>query len=198
VTNGPASSTVLLRPLGSPVALGLAGLTAASLVVSGVELGWIAAAERHHVALILLAFPFPLQFVACLIAFWARDGIAGTALGVLSTSWLATAVVWLSSPPAAVSGALGLLLLAAGALLGGAGAVGARGNRLPGAIFVVEGVRFVLAAIHELGAGSAWQDAAGGVGLAVVALAGSAMIASLLREAAVDGIAGEAGVRSHL
>lgn len=196
--NAPAAATVLLRPLGAPVALGLAGLTGASLVTSGVELDWLAAGQRHDVALILLAFPFPLQLVASLIAFAARDSAAGTALGLLAATWLATALVWLSSPAGSVSGALGLVLLVAGALLSGTGAAAMTAKLLPGAIFVVEGVRFLLAGVHELGAAAGWQDAAGVVGLAVVALAGSTMLGFVLREVRVASIADEAGVRRHL
>src|SRR5690349_7261705 len=113
-------TTVFLRPIGSPVALGLSGLVAASLVASGTELGWVALDERAHAALVILAFAFPLQFVASLLAFAARDGAVATALGVLAGSWLATSLVWLTSAAGSVSGSLGLLLLAAGGLLAGA------------------------------------------------------------------------------
>ena len=173
---------VFLRPIGSPIALGLAGLVGASLVATGMELGWVAASERPQAALILLAFPFPLQLVATLLAFAARDGAAGAALGILSGTWLATALVWLSSAPGAVSGALGLLLFAAAALLVTTGLAAAANKLLPGLVFVVEGVRFACAAIHELGPAPGWQDAAGVIGIAVVVLAGYGVAAFVLEE----------------
>ena len=218
----PPPATVFLRPMGSPVALGLAGLTGASLVATGMELGWVAAPERHKAALILLAFPFPLQLAASLLAFAARDGAAGTALGLLSGTWLATALVWLSSPPGAVSGALGLLLLVSATLLATTGVATLRNKMLLGLVFVVEGIRFACAAIHELGAAAGWQDAAGVIGIAVVVLAGYGVAALVLeessnrtilplgrREGAADAItapfadqlapvANEAGVRQQL
>jgi uncharacterized protein len=176
-------ATVFLRPIGSPVALGLAGLVGASLVASGLELGWVAVDERSHAALVILAFAFPLQLSASLIAFAARDGAIGAALGILAGTWLATSLVWLTSIPGSVSGSLGLLLLAAGGLLAGAGAAAATGKLLPAAVFLLEGLRFVLAGIHELGGSEFWQNAGGVLGLVVVALAGYTMLALALEDA---------------
>ena len=62
-----------------------------------VELGWLSPAEKHHAALTLLAFSFLLQLTASILAFLARDAAVGTALGVLSGTWLATGLVWLAA-----------------------------------------------------------------------------------------------------
>lgn len=176
-------ATVFLRPIGSPVALGLSGLVVASLVASGVELGWVAVDERTHAAIAVLAFAFPLQFAASLLAFAARDGAVGTANGILSGAWLATSLVWLTSLPGSVSGSLGLLLIAAAGVLAGAGVAAATGKVLPALVFLLEALRFVLAGIHELGGTEFWQNAAGVVGLGVVALAGYTMLAVTLEDA---------------
>ena len=98
------AARIFLRPIGSPVALGLAGLCGASLVSSGLELGWIGHSESSRVALILLAFPFPLQLVASVLGFLARDGAVGTALGVLAGTWLSDALVLLSARRGARAG----------------------------------------------------------------------------------------------
>jgi hypothetical protein len=193
-----AGTSIFLRPIASPVALGLSGLVVASLVVSGLELGWVASGERTQVALVLLALPFPLQFTASVIAFLGRDAAAATALGVLAGTWLATSLVWLASPPGSVSGALGLALLAAAGLLAGAGATVAARGGLPGVVFLVEALRFALSGIYELSGSEFWQDAAGVVGLAVVALAGFAMLTVLVHEARVSHIDHEPGVREQL
>jgi succinate-acetate transporter protein len=176
-------ATVFLRPIGSPVALGLAGLVGASLVVSGLELGWVGAGERTAVALAMLAFAFPLQFAASMLAFQARDAAVGTAMGILAATWLCTGLTFLSSAPRSTSGALGLLLLASGALLVMTAIATATGKLAPALVFVVEGIRFGASAIHELGGGGFWQDAAGILGLVVVALAGYTMTAAVLEDA---------------
>ena len=182
MSSGPPA-TVFLRPIGSPVALGLSGLVAASLVASGVELGWVAVDERAHAAVAILAFAFPLQFAASLLAFAARDGAVGTANGILSGAWLATSLVWLTSLPGSVSGSLGLLLLAAAGLLAAAAASAATGKLMPAVVFLAEALRFALVGIHELGGSEFWQNAGGVVGLVVVALAGYTMLAVVLEDA---------------
>jgi succinate-acetate transporter protein len=174
---------VFLRPIGSPLALGMAGLVGASLVVSGLELGWIASNQRGGAGLMLVAFAFPLQFAASLLAFAARDGAAGTALGILAGTWLATGLTYLSSGADATSGALGLLLLASAAALACTAAGTATGKLVPALIFVLVALRFAGAGIHELGGGEFWQDAAGIVGLVVVALAGYTVAAAVLEDA---------------
>jgi uncharacterized protein len=51
------ASRVFLRPLGNPLPLGFIALAAATLLVSGLQLG--SAAEGEQVSLILVAFVFP-------------------------------------------------------------------------------------------------------------------------------------------
>src|SRR5436305_7578743 len=123
-STGPAVSSVqstpqthiFLRPIGMPLSLGMAGLAIASLVQSGYDLRWISRGQGMKVGLVLLAVPFFLQFLASVFSYLARDGTTGTAVGVLSASWLAIALIHLASKGHR-SGALGLMLLAAGAML---------------------------------------------------------------------------------
>jgi uncharacterized protein len=176
-------ATVFLRPIGSPVALGLSGLVSASLVASGLELGWVAVDERAHAAIAILAFAFPLQFLASILAFLARDGAAGTVMGVLAGTWLATSLVWLTSAAGSVSGSLGLLLLASAWLLAAGAVAVSTGKVLPALVFLIEAVRFALTGIHELGGSKFWQDASGVAGLVVVALAGYTVLAAALEDA---------------
>lgn len=55
------SASIFLRPIGAPVALGFFGLAAATLVVGGFELGWIAEDQQHEVGLVLITVPFVLD-----------------------------------------------------------------------------------------------------------------------------------------
>jgi succinate-acetate transporter protein len=181
--NEPNTTTIFLRPIGTPVALGLSGLVAASLVASGLELGWVSAGERPLVAIVFLAFAFPLQGLASILAFLARDGAVGTAMGVLAGTWLATGLTYLATPPGSTSDTLGLLLLAAGGLLAAAAAAAASGKLVPAAVFATEALRFALIALYELSGAEVWQNLGGVVGLVVVALAGYAMLAAVLEGA---------------
>lgn len=162
---------VFLRPIGLPLSLGMSGLGIASLVQSGFDLHWIAKDQSVKVGLILLAVPFVLQVIASVLSYLARDGAAGAALGVLATSWLAIGLVHVASPAGHRSGALGLMMLASGGMLALAAVSVGTAKPLPGAVFLIEAIRFALAGIFELGAVSGWGNAAGILGLVVVGAA---------------------------
>lgn len=168
---------IFLRPIGSPLTLGLSGLAIASLVQSGLDLGWVLPSQTALAGLILIAVPFVLQLVASLLGYMARDGATGAALGVLSTTWLAMGLVHLVSGSSAPSGALGLLLVAAGGTLAISSIVAGSAKPLAGAVFTLAAARFAVAGIHELSAAGAWKDAAGILGLVVTATAAYAVLA---------------------
>lgn len=173
---------VTLRPVGSPLTIGMAGLAIASLVQSGLDLRWIQTNQTHPVGLILLSVPFVLQLVASVFSYLARDGATGAATGILSTSWLALGLVHLTSTPSSRSGALGLMLLASGAVLVLSACAVALAKPLPAGVFGLAAARFLLSGIDQLGAAPPWRHAAGIVGLVVVALAGYCVIAFELED----------------
>jgi uncharacterized protein len=175
--DGAPRTHIFLRPIGTPLSLGMAGLAIASLVQSGYDLQWIAKGQALKAGLVLLAVPFFLQFVASVLSYLARDGATGTALGVLSSCWLAIALVHIASDGSHRSSALGLMLLAAGAILVLSAFASAAIKPLPSAVFALVGIRFILAGVYQLGARHPWASAAGIVGLVVVALAGYCVLA---------------------
>jgi uncharacterized protein len=175
--DGAPTTHIFLRPIGTPLSLGMAGLAIASLVQSGYDLQWIGRGQALKAGLVLLAVPFFLQFTASVLSYLARDGAAGTALGVLSASWLAIALLHIASNGGHRSGALGLMLLAAGGVLVLTAIATMSTKLLPGAVFGIVGVRFLLAGIYQLGAPHSWAYAAGIAGLVVVALAGYCVLA---------------------
>ena len=140
-----ARPEIFLRPLGSPLPVGLAGLAVASLVVSGLDLGWVNAADGHEVGLMLLIAGVPLQLVGCVFALPARDAAAATSMGLLSISWMGMGATRLLSPAGSVSHVLGLALLATGGLL----AASALGQ---GAGKPLAGLTLGLAAVLSIGA----------------------------------------------
>jgi hypothetical protein len=168
---------VYLRPIGSPVTIGMSGLAVASLVEAGLDLRWISEGQTRYAGIVLLAMPFVLQLIASLFSYLARDGAGGAALGVLSTSWLAIALSQLTGPAGSRSGALGLALLAAGGVLALSAAVVSIGKPLLGAVFVLAGARFVLTGAFELGAGTGVREVAGVISLIVLALASYCVLA---------------------
>ncbi len=168
---------VFLRPIGTPLPLGLAGLAIASLVQSGYDLHWVPHSQSLKVGLVLLAVPFFLQFLAAIFSYLARDGATGSALGVLSASWLAIALIHLSSASGQRSGALGLMLLASSGVLVLAALAAIVAKPLPTLVFVLVALRFACAGIYELGAPHVWAQVAGILGLVVSGAAGYCVLA---------------------
>src|SRR5579884_664152 len=162
---------IFLRPIGSPLTIGMSGLAIGSLVQSGFDLRWIADTQATEVGLILLAVPFVLQLLGCVFSYLARDGAGGAALGVMAGTWAAIGLIHIVSLPGSRSGALGLLLLASTGALWLSATAMASGKPLPGLVFTAAGVRFALAGIYQLGASGFWRDAAGICGLVVLGLA---------------------------
>ncbi len=168
---------IFLRPIGSPLTLAMSGLAIASFVQSGLELAWVPKPEAIYIGLILVAVPFLLQSLACGFSYLARDGAAGTAAGVLATSWLALGLIDIVSHKAHPNTALGLLLLVSGTMLVLSATTVSLAKPLPGLVFATAALRFALAGIYQLTAVEAWNRASGIVGLAIVALAGYAVLA---------------------
>ena len=174
---------VFLRPIANPLPLGFVALAAATILLSGLQLGWLESAEGANVALILIAFVFPLQLVTSIFGMLGRDVVAATGMGILAGTWLSVGLVTLTSAPGATSDALGLFLLLAGAAML-IPALGATGGKLAAAaVLTTTAVRFATTGIYELTAKQVWADIAGVVGLALCALALYAALAMALEDA---------------
>jgi uncharacterized protein len=161
---------VMLRPIGNPLPLGFLALAGGTLVVSALQLGWVPPSDGTDVALVLLGFVFPLQLLASVFGYLARDVIAGTAMGVLAGAWLSVGLIMLTSAPGSTSDALGLLLLVAGAGLLVDAAAAASGGRIATVVLATAGIRFACTGLYQLTASTAWEDIAGVVGLVLAAV----------------------------
>ncbi|MBF6619694.1 MAG: hypothetical protein ITG02_05625 [Patulibacter sp.] len=177
------ATRVVVRPVANPLPLGFLALAGGTFVLAGLQLGWIATSQSTAVALILLAFVLPLQLVASIFGFLARDVVAGTGMGILAGTWAATGLVMLQGEPGATSGALGLLLLVAGAALLVPATVAATGKLVVTALLVTTALRFATTGVYELTGSSTWQDACAIVGLVLCAIALYTALAMALEDA---------------
>lgn len=159
------AARIMLRPIANPLPLGLLALSGGTLLLSGLELRWLAPAERPSVALIVMAFVFPLQFMAAVFGFLGRDVAAATAMGVLSGVWLSLGLVTYQSPEVATIHALGLLLLLAGVAMLVPAVCGATGKLLLATILGLTATRFAISGVFEMTGSDGWRIAAGVVGL---------------------------------
>lgn len=174
---------VILRPVGNPLPLGFLALAGATLLVSGLQLGWVDSSQGKDVALVLIAFVFPLQLVTSVFGFLARDVAAGTGMGILSGTWLSVGLIVLTSAPGSTSDALGLFLLLAALAMLVPASVAAGGKLVVAAVLGTTAVRFACTGIYELSASKTWADVAGVVGLVLLAIAVYAAFAVALEEA---------------
>jgi hypothetical protein len=77
--DGAPPTLVVLRPLGSPLGLGLSGLAVASLVTGGLALGWVQTSKASQVGLIVPVTVVPLH------AAWATELEETTETGLTAT-----------------------------------------------------------------------------------------------------------------
>lgn len=212
---------IMLRPTGNPLPLAFMALAVATVGFSALQLGIVAPAEEHLIALAVLVLTVPLQLLSSVIGFGARDPIAGTGMAMVSGVWAMIAVSTLLSPPGSSSPALGILLqVAAVALLVPVAA--SRGKVLASVVLVGSAIRFSVTGISHLSSTPAWEVAAGILGMLLGALALYAALGFELEESAhpvqlpltrrqaglepfrdsleeqVEQIASEAGVRRQL
>jgi uncharacterized protein len=216
------SSQVFLRPIANPFALGFVGLAVATILASGVELGWVPGTQRHQAAILMIAFAPAIMFMASVFGFLARDAVAATALGVLSATWLAVGISLLLSMPGSHSRSLALLLFVAGTAILLSMTVAAQSKLVPAGVLGLTAIRFILTGVYEWGAGTTWGRAAAWVGVVLCACALYAVISLELEdikrhavlptlrrgtgkramepslEAQVQQVAAEAGVRREL
>jgi succinate-acetate transporter protein len=177
------AARVMLRPIANPLPLGFLALAAGTLLISGLQLGWLAPDQGSDAGLIILAFVFPLQLVASVFGYLGRDVIAGTGMGVLAGTWLAIALVTIfAEQPGATSDALGLFLLLAGTAMLVPFAAAVTGKLAVAAVLGTTALRFGATGLYQLTDSSGWKDVAGILGLILLAVALYAALALALED----------------
>ena len=71
---------IFLRPIGSGLPLGFFAFAIGMLLLGTQALGWIPVSEQRDVGMTLTAFVFPLELIATIVAFLARDTLGATTL----------------------------------------------------------------------------------------------------------------------
>ncbi len=100
VSRDPAAPVrIFVRPVGSALPLGIMSFSVGMLLLAALDDGWVAATQGKQVGLLLVAFVFPLELLASVFAFLARDTLGGTVLAFFAGSWVAHGLVQLLSAP---------------------------------------------------------------------------------------------------
>lgn len=157
----------VVRPYGSALPLGFFCFGIGMLLLAGLPLGWIAGSDVRVAGILLAGFVFPLEFLACVIAFLARDTATAATLGLFSTSWLALGLVDVLVDPASTSHAEGLYLIGFTVMILALAVVAFPGKPLLGLLLAASALRSLLSGAYQLGAPRA-LDAAAGVDAIVI------------------------------
>jgi uncharacterized protein len=172
-TNGRhfEQTRIVLRPIGSGLPLGFYSFAIGMLLLACTAVGWIPAAEQHEVGMLLMAFVFPLQLVATVMAFLARDTLGATTLGLFTTSWLALGWSDLAAADGSRSVAIGIYLFGFATIAVVLALMSTLGKPLFSVLLSISAARMVLNGVYEIGSAHAFDKAAGWVALALSAFA---------------------------
>ena len=173
---GSRAAHVMLRPIASPLPLGFLALSVATTAFAALQLGWVAPAQGRPIALGVLALTVPMQLLAAVMGFLARDPVAATGMGILSGTWGATCLATLTAPPGSTSAGLGVILLLSGACLLVPG-IAARSKAVPALVILTSAARFAVTGVAHIDGGIGWMHAAGWLGIALGLLSGYAALA---------------------
>src|ERR1700712_1825606 len=158
---------IVLRPIGSPLPLGFAAFGIGSFWFA-MEQPWVLQVRLGpSVNLLLTVFLAPLQLIAALCCFSARETLAATGLSLLSLSWPAVYVVSSGLEPGMTSPVLGCFYLVLSAFLLLLAAPGLIGKPLIGSLIVVAATRFLFGGLYELTESTNLERVAGILGLLI-------------------------------
>jgi succinate-acetate transporter protein len=167
-----SQTTIVLRPIGSSLPLGFFAFAVGMLILACQATGWIPVAEEKDGAMILIAFVFPLELVATVFAFLARDTLGATTLGLFATSWLTFGWLAHSAPPGSTSVTLGIYLFGFATAVLLLSTLSTLGKPFFSALLLLAAARMILAGLYEVGAaGKPVYEASGWIGLVLSALA---------------------------
>lgn len=172
----------VVRPYASALPLGFFCFGIGMLLLAGQALGWIAGPDVRVAGILLAAFVFPLEFLACVIAFLARDTATSATLGLFSTSWLALGLAAIFTPPDALSAAEGLYLIGFAVMIVALAIVALPDKPLLGLLLAASALRSLMSGAYQLGAPHGLDVAAGVVVVGIFAAAACLGLAFVLED----------------
>jgi succinate-acetate transporter protein len=181
--DGNPAIRIVVQPYGSALPLGFFSFGIGMVLLGGIGVGWVHGPDVKTAGLLIALFVFPLELLAAVIAFLARDTASAAALGLFSSSWLALGLVdWTAPAPGAKSDAVGLYLVMFAVMVLALAAASFLGKPLLGVLLLIAASRSTLFGAWELGAGHHVLYAAGVVGLVLAGLSVYGGLAFLLED----------------
>jgi uncharacterized protein len=166
-----AEARIMLRPIGSALPLGFFAFGLGMFMLAAEGIPWIRPYEIHDVGLILVTFVAPLEFLATVIAFLARDSIGAATLGLFSASWFSTGWGLLGSQPGETSRAFGMLVLCFAAVIALLAIMAWQSKPFFTVLLGLSLSRMVTYGVWEWGGPGGWLKTAGWIAFALGCLA---------------------------
>ena len=173
---------ITVRPIASALPLGFFAFGIGMLLLAGSANGWLPESDQHTVGLMLAAFVFPLQTIATVVAFLARDTFGATGLGLFSSSWLTFGLVDLNAQPGALSHAVGLYEFGFAFTVAALAIAAMLGKPLIGTILLIAATRAALAGSYEWGGSKTLYTVSGWLALSIFVIAVYGGLAFLLED----------------
>jgi succinate-acetate transporter protein len=159
---------IVLRPIASSAPVGFYAFGVGTIVYTALELRWIPDAQISVLALVLLCFSAPLQLVAGLIAYTARDAGLATAMTIFGMAWVTIGVTSLTAPAGSRSAVLGIFMLVIAVIVAAIGAGAVRTRPLLSGLAGLAFTRYALTGIYQLTGLSGFERVSGWVGVPIV------------------------------
>ncbi|MDX6474814.1 MAG: uncharacterized protein QOH95_325 [Gaiellaceae bacterium] len=174
---------VVVRPYGSAIPLGFFAFGIGMFLYAALDAPWVAATQGRSVGLLLAGFVAPLELVATVFAFLARDTVAAATLGLFAGSWFVGGLTTMQAKPGELDPAVGYFLIAFTIVVVLLGATAVLGKPFIAVLLVVSAARALLSAVYELGGGARWNHIGGWLALGIFCVAMYGGIAFLLEDA---------------
>ena len=182
-SSGPAARTrIVLRPLGSSLPLGFFAFGVGVLLTGLLDLRALPVTDTSQVAILLLTFPAPLELLACVLAYLARDAGAATSMGVFGATWVSTGTGLLLAEPGSRSSVMGVFSLALAVVLLSLAVVAAAAKPALTVLLTLATARAACGGLYDLTGTRALQTAAGVVAMLVVVVSVYGGLALLLED----------------
>ena len=139
-----------MRPIASSLPLGFFAFGGGTVLLTAMEAGWVPLTDGRQLMVMVLAFVVPLETLAGVFSFLARDSGAATGLTLLGAAWAATAITLASGPPGARSTPLAVFLLTLAPMMFVMFAASLAAKPLFGLLLLAGGCRFALTGIYEV------------------------------------------------
>jgi succinate-acetate transporter protein len=178
-----SATRIMLRPLASPLPLGFFAFAIGMLLIGMLAIGVVPPSETKQLGVVLVTFVFPLELIATIFTFLARDTMGATTLGLFTASWLAFGTTDILSVPGVKSLVLGIYLF------GFAGAVllisilSVKAKPFFTALLLVAFARMLFNGIYEVGGSMVFFRISGYVALILSALAFYGAVAFAIEDA---------------